>query len=58
MPTPRGSGEWELYDLEEDPGEVRDLARREPEVLGRLIRYVVTISFRLGSRAERANGDD
>ena len=58
MPTPRGSGEWELYDLEEDPGEVRDRAKRDPEVLGRLIRYVVTVSFRLGSGAGRANGDD
>ena len=26
-----GSGRWELYDLDQDPGETRDLARGQPE---------------------------
>ncbi|GAB7361210.1 hypothetical protein MBLNU230_g1273t1 [Neophaeotheca triangularis] len=26
LPPPRGSGEWELYDVEADPGEMTDLA--------------------------------
>ncbi len=34
---PFGSGEWALYDVEKDPGETRDLAQEQPEVLGRLV---------------------
>jgi arylsulfatase len=33
---PYGSGEWHLYDLAKDPGETRNLARRQPETLERL----------------------
>jgi arylsulfatase len=33
---PYGSGEWHLFDLESDPGETRDLASEQPEVLARL----------------------
>lgn len=36
-PAPLGSEQWELYDLSEDPGEVHDLAGREPGVLGELL---------------------
>jgi arylsulfatase A-like enzyme len=28
---PYGTGKWELFDLEQDPGETRDLADTEPE---------------------------
>ncbi|KAL1651916.1 hypothetical protein SLS58_000039 [Diplodia intermedia] len=37
IPAPQGSEEWELYDIDADPGENRDLAEREPEVLVRLL---------------------
>jgi arylsulfatase len=33
---PYGSGEWQLYDLAEDPGETRDLAKQQPELLEEL----------------------
>lgn len=36
-PAPGGSEEWELYDLERDQGEVRDLAEVEPTVLAELL---------------------
>ena len=39
MTEPRGREAWELYDMEADPGEVRDLAAREPEVLRRLVQH-------------------
>jgi arylsulfatase A-like enzyme len=31
MPAPHGSGDWQLYDLEQDPGERQDLAAALPE---------------------------
>ena len=34
---PYGSDPWELYNVSDDPGEVRDLAQNEPELLQRLI---------------------
>ena len=34
---PLGSGEWELFDLAADPGEVRDLAEERPELLAELL---------------------
>lgn len=34
---PYGSGRWELYDLEADPAETRDLAGERPEVLRELL---------------------
>lgn len=34
---PYGPGRWELFDLSTDPGETRDLAVEQPEVLARLI---------------------
>lgn len=39
MTPPRGKDEWELYDLEADPGEVHDSAKDEPEVLAGLIQH-------------------
>lgn len=37
MTTPRGNDEWELYDMDQDPGEVRNLATQEPRILEKLI---------------------
>jgi arylsulfatase len=34
---PYGSDAWELYNVSDDPGELRDLAQNEPELLQRLI---------------------
>lgn len=39
LPEGRGKGDWELYDLVKDPGEIRDLADQEPEVLRQLIEH-------------------
>lgn len=39
MPVPRGIGDWELFDLEKDPGEVHDLAKAEPAKLRELIAH-------------------
>jgi len=37
VPLPRGDGQWHLYDLSADPGEVRDLAATHPAVLRELL---------------------
>ena len=37
MPQPFGSGEWELYDLAEDPAEMNDLAAEQPDRLEAMI---------------------
>ncbi len=37
MPSPFGSGEWELYDLSEDPAELNNLAADHPEQLESMI---------------------
>jgi arylsulfatase A-like enzyme len=37
LPVPMGSGQWELYDLEKDPGETNDLSSQFPEVKEQLI---------------------
>lgn len=39
MTAPRGKDAWELYNLAEDPGEIHDLAEKEPKILGRLIAH-------------------
>ena len=39
LPSDKGSGEWELYNLKDDPGETRDLARTEKAMLGKLISH-------------------
>lgn len=38
LPVPMGSGDWELYDLEKDPGETTDLSAEFPEVKAELIK--------------------
>ncbi len=35
---PEGSGTWQLYDVERDPGETQDRANDEPELLSELIK--------------------
>jgi arylsulfatase len=44
LPEPYGSGDWQLYDLSADPGEIEDLAATHPEKLAELLalwdRYV------------------
>ncbi|WP_416139401.1 arylsulfatase [Halomonas sp. HK25] len=37
MTEPYGAGEWQLYNLAEDPTELRDLADQEPEKLAELL---------------------
>ncbi|CAH0045645.1 unnamed protein product [Clonostachys solani] len=37
MTAPRGSDQWELYNVARDPGEVHDVSLAEPEILKRLI---------------------
>ncbi len=37
LPEPMGSGEWELYNLENDPAEATDLSARFPEIKRQLI---------------------
>ena len=37
MPKPFGTGEWELFDLEQDPGEVNDLSGEHPDRLDAMV---------------------
>ncbi|MDO8290740.1 MAG: arylsulfatase [Parvibaculum sp.] len=37
IPKPEGSGDWQLYNLETDPGEIDDLAAKEPAHLRELL---------------------
>ncbi|KAF2089292.1 putative arylsulfatase [Saccharata proteae CBS 121410] len=37
IPAPQGPEEWELFDIEKDPGEIRNLASEEPELLQSLL---------------------
>ncbi|RYO93612.1 hypothetical protein DL766_010535 [Monosporascus sp. MC13-8B] len=39
MTAPRGCEAWELYEMEADSGDTRDLAERESEVLNRLVQH-------------------
>lgn len=39
MTVPRGKDAWELYNLADDPGEMHDLAEKEPKVLERLVKH-------------------
>ncbi len=47
-----GTGDWQLYDLSADPGEIRDLAAERPEKLAELLaawdRYVDEAGVLLG----------
>ncbi|MFT4823405.1 MAG: arylsulfatase A-like enzyme [Cryomorphaceae bacterium] len=36
-PPPKGNGNWELYDIISDQGEVHDLAKKKPELVAELI---------------------
>ena len=36
LPRPLGTGEWELYDLNLDPGEANNIASENPDVVARL----------------------
>ena len=37
VPAPKGPQRWELFHISEDPGEVHDLAEREPELLREML---------------------
>jgi len=37
MPPPFASGEWELYNLAEDPAEINDLSSKHPERVGEMV---------------------
>ena len=37
MPHPFGSGEWELYNIKNDPGEMRNLGGEHPERLEQMV---------------------
>jgi len=37
MPRPFASGEWELYNLEQDPGEIEDLSSEYPEKVEEMV---------------------
>ena len=37
MPEPYGTGEWELFDLEQDPGELEDLSGQFPDKLMEMV---------------------
>ena len=34
---PYGTGQWQLYDLEADPGETKDLAAEHPDIRDQLV---------------------
>jgi arylsulfatase len=38
IPPPTGSGHWELFDVEADPGEVHDLARQNPQQIAKMVK--------------------
>ena len=38
LPEPYGSGDWQLYDLAADPGEIHDLAAKFPDQAAALAR--------------------
>jgi arylsulfatase len=38
IPKPKGPEKWQLYNLAKDPGEVHDLAEKDPERLQRMIK--------------------
>ncbi|MGL4318755.1 MAG: arylsulfatase [Pseudomonas sp.] len=39
IPAPLGPASWQLYDLSNDPGEIRDLAKSDPDKLATLIEH-------------------
>ena len=39
IPTPYGPGKWQLFHIKNDPGEIHDLALKEPEKLSELLEH-------------------
>lgn len=39
IPKPKGPEKWQLYDLDNDMGEIHDLAEKEPVILDELVKY-------------------
>lgn len=37
MPPPFASGEWELYNLKEDPAEINDLSSEYPQKVEKMV---------------------
>ena len=37
MPQPYGTGEWQLFDLKQDPGELNDMSKQRPNQLEALV---------------------
>jgi arylsulfatase len=37
--VPHGTGKWQLYDLDNDPGEMNDLSARHPKIKEQLLRH-------------------
>ena len=63
IPFPKGVSAWQLYNLEVDPGETDDLAKKEPNVLEDLLGFwetyceetgVVPLQPELGARFHEA----
>lgn len=48
LPPPRGPGEWELYNLAEDPAEGNNLAQSNPEMLHKMIGHYETYFAQTG----------
>ena len=38
LPIPFATGQWQLYDLEKDPGETTDISEKLPEIRDALIK--------------------
>ncbi len=45
---PKGTGEWELYDMNADPSEVHDLAKEKPDLVAELIQAYADYEKRNG----------
>lgn len=45
---PHGDGKWRLYDIEQDPGETKDLSEAEPEVFADMLAEYAAYSKRVG----------
>ena len=37
MPKPQGTGDWELFNIKEDPAELKDLSKKYPQKLKELV---------------------
>ena len=52
----RGSGEWELYNLESDPSETTDVAARHPELFAELVAEWARIGKEAGADVDFGDG--